>query len=285
MQRLGVIVLNDSRAALTALSIAAAGWIVVMASPAAADPAGDKSWIEVSGYRPAIDTKINFSRPGAPGAVIDLESTLGLGNRETLPAVYAGTHIGRHWVVTAEYFALSRSGTQNIGRDITFDGVTYPASASVSGVFDTNVYRATIGYDIVRNDMVEFGAGIGLHATNFKVGLNGQGRIGNSSLQSENRVETFLAPLPTLGVYANFAPSPKVSIRGRVDYLSLHVGDYNGSLINTQGEVGYRVVKNFEIGASYRYVKYNFGVTKPDYSGNVKYGFNGPALFLRANFQ
>jgi hypothetical protein len=96
------------------------------------------------------------------------------------------------------------------------------------------------------------------------------------------RRQEFLAPIPTVGLYGSVEITNGLTLSGRIDYLSLKIGDYDGSLTNTQAAVAYQVLDNVAIGAMYRYVNYKVDVEKPTYTGRFQYEFSGPALFLRA---
>jgi hypothetical protein len=75
---------------------------------------------------------------------------------------------------------------------------------------------------------------VGLHVTQFSVALEGQGHVGSAAVQTQNRKRDALAPLPTVGLYGAYQVTPRLSLGGRVDYLSLKVSDYDGRLINAE---------------------------------------------------
>src|SRR5436190_15242740 len=157
----------------------AGGLAFAAAQPAQGQALDDKYWIAIAGYWPSADSSGTLSRPNAPGTDIDFESDLGIDKSKVLPSVTGGAKFGR-FVVQAEYYALDRNGSRTLTRDLMFDGVTYPANVSVGSKFDSNIYRGSIGYIFLRSDQAELGASIGLHVTDFKLTLNGQGQVGNS---------------------------------------------------------------------------------------------------------
>jgi len=259
----------------------------VATSPAHAQSLDDKYWLEVSAYWASVDSSIRLEPKNAtiPGTKIDFENDLDLDDSEALPAIYAGARLGGNWVVGAEYYSLSRKATVNLRREIVFDDVTYPLDADVSSKFSSDIYRFTVGYAFYRSEDAEIGGAIGLHATDFEVSLKGETQVGpGSSIQTVTRRRKALAPLPTLGLFGSVRVAPKVTASARADYLSLTVGDYDGRLLNAQAAISYRVLENVGIGASYRYVDYKLDVKKGNWRGNLRYEFNGPALFLQAGF-
>jgi len=256
-----------------------------LAAPAAAQSIQDKAWIEVSAYFPSINTDATVTRPGFPGTDIDLESDLGLDKHETLPAVYAGWRFTDRFTLIGEYYALDRNGSRVLSRDINFGDATFPASFEVKSELHSDIYRVALGYSFIKNEQSELGASLGLHATDFKIDLSGQARVGGATGLQNNRQSTdFLAPMPTVGVFGTFEPMPKVIMTGRADYMSLKIGDYDGSIFNGQAAIGYRVYGNVDVGVSYRYVKYKLDVDKR-LQTHLDYRFSGPSVFLRIGFQ
>ena len=268
------------------LAAAAVGCGALFAAPAHAQALDDDFWVEVSGYWASIETRVQVSSVGGTtiGTEINGESDLGLDDSEFLPMVHAGARFGGNWIVGAEFFTLHRDTTNTLARDITYDDVTYEASASVTSGFDTDIYRFTIGYAFIRTPTVEVGGAIGVHATDVEASIEGEGRIGNASAQFTRRSKQFLAPLPTVGLFAHFQVVPWLTVGGRIDYLSLSVGDYDGRLINTEASIAYRLFRNVGIGAAYRLVNYRVGVEKERYTGRFTYEFSGPTVFLQAGF-
>jgi hypothetical protein len=269
------------REALACTALAAG---LLTAAPAAAQAIDDKYWIEGSAFFANINTKATISRTGEPGTQINFEHDLGLGSTEALPAVMAGGRFGR-FSVTGEFYSLSRSATTTSTRELVFDGVTYPVTTQLQSNFDTNIYRAALGYDIYSGDRGRFGLAIGLHATSFNMGITGQATSGGSTTQTQARKEDFLAPLPTIGAFGTYQFTPKVIFNARLDWLGLTIGDYGGHIVNTTAQLAYRFNKTVQAGVEYRYVNYGLTVKKPTYTGEIDYTFHGPAVFMRLGFR
>lgn len=265
---------------------AAAGYGVLFAAPAHGQALDDRFWVEISGYRANVETVVQVTTIGGAriGTAINGESDLGLDDREILPMIHAGARLGGNWMIGAEYFTLHRDTTNSLARAITFDDVTYEAAVSVTSGFDTDIYRFTVGYAFVRTPRLEIGGAIGVHATDVEASIEGEGRIGNASAQVTRRSKQFLAPLPTVGLFGHVEIVPRLTLGGRIDYLSLSIGDYDGRLINAEATLAYRLFRNVGIGAGYRHVNYRVGVEKERYTGRFRYEFSGPTVFLQFGF-
>jgi len=73
-------------------------------------------------------------------------------------------------------------------------------------------------------------------------------------------------------------------VNGRVDYLSLAYGDYDGGVTNVQVGAAYRFSPHVGIGAMYRYVDYDVDIDKDAWTGSLAYQFSGPAVYLEVAF-
>jgi len=273
---------NPTRALAALLATGAA----FAASPAAAQNLDDKVWLEAAFYWPKVDSTVQVSSVNNPnvGTEVDFEDDLNLDKGEALPSFAVGWRFSNRWRLVGEYYKLGRSGETTLARDIVFDDVTYHASATIMSEFDSSVYRASIGYSFVRKPNAELGASLGVHATDFAVGLEGQATVGNAAASAQARRKEVLAPLPTIGLYGSYEIAPRVQLGGNVDFLSLSLGDYDGRLVNAEASVTYRALKNFGVGVAYRYVDYRLDVEKPEYTGRLTYEFSGPVVFLIAGF-
>jgi hypothetical protein len=256
------------------------------ATPARAQALQDDFWFQLSGYWANVDTDIQVSEADAPdsGTEIDLEEDLALDDNSLLISIFAGARLGSGFQIGADYYSLGRDSTNTIDRDIVIEDVTYPANVDVTTGFDSDIYRLTVGWAFARGENYEVGGAIGLHATDITVSIEGQGTVDGSAVQIQQRRQDFLAPLPTLGLFANFEVMPGLVAGARVDFLSLSVDDYDGRLINLQASLAYRITRNIGVGVLYRYVDYRVDVEKEEYVGRFAYEFNGPALFVEVGF-
>lgn len=264
---------------------AALGAALFTATPASAQAIQDRFWFQVSAFYPSIDTDARVAPATNPtgGTELDLEEDFGLDDNEFLPAINAGARFGRFSII-ADYYSLSRDSEATISRAITVDDVTYPVNARVTAGFDTDVYRLALGWVFVRDSHKEAGISLGLHATDFTISFEGQGSVGTAPISTQVRRQDFLAPMPTVGIFGSWEIAPRLTLGGRIDWLSLGLGDYDGRLFNTQASLQYRFARNIGAGIMFRYVDYRVDVEKPDYIGRFDYSFAGPAAFIEVGF-
>ncbi|HSB22020.1 MAG TPA: outer membrane beta-barrel protein [Burkholderiaceae bacterium] len=246
----------------------------------------DRYWFGLEYFYPTISSTahIDATATARPGTTINLEDELDLTDRKGTPYINLGMRLGENWRIEFEYYDLKRTANKTLTRDINWGDTTYLAGANIESKFDSTVYRLVGGWSWLRNQQAEAGLAFGLHVTDFKTQLSGTGTgiLTGTSFQRESH--DALVPLPTVGLYGSYLIAPQVILRGRVDFLSLKYQDYDGRLMNWMGGVDWRVTKNFGIGAGYRYVDYKLEATKSDFTGEVRYTFKGPTLYINGAF-
>jgi len=263
--------------------LAVAGCLLVP-TPASAQRMNDNWVFQVGAYFPRVNSELQVNGPIGDGTEIDFERDLGFDQRSTLVSGFAEWRPGDDWVFNVEYYALNRSSTKSLDREIIVGETTYPVSATVTSGFDSDIFRFTIGNRLIQREKWEIGAAIGLHGTDFSTFIEGEAAVGEQSGQFQSEARSVFAPLPTVGLFLNAAPAARVNVAARFDWLSLSIDDYSGRLINTQASVAYSVQKNFDVGVMYRYVNYRLRVDRNDWEGKIRYEFSGPAIFLQAGF-
>lgn len=259
--------------------------LALLAAPGMAQSL-EKTWLlQVGLYLPQVDSSLRVdSSDGVLGTVVDFERDLGFERNGVLPAFMLEWRPGDDWLVNAEYYALGRSSTATLDRDIAIGDTVYPVNGQVSAGFDSDIFRFTVGNRFFQRKNLEIGAAIGLHGTDFSVFVEGDGAVNGQTAGFQSESRSVFAPLPTIGLFLNARPAKNVQINARFDWLSLSIDDYSGRLVNTEVSASYSVQKNIDLGVMYRLVDYQVRVRRENWNGRVDYQFKGPAVFVQVGF-
>lgn len=263
-----------------------AGSVLAAVAPLArAESPQDHFWAQLEYFVPAIESsaRLDATDPRLRGTKLSLEGDLGLRAHKGTPYALLGARLGDRWRLEFEYYALRRSGSRTIGRDVQWDDRTFPISTRLDASFESTIYRLTAGWSFLRSPQGEAGVAIGLHTTDFKLSLAGQAAIGATAALTADRRDQFV-PLPTVGVYGTYALTPEWMLRGRVDFLPLRSDRYEGSLTNLMAAVDWRFAKNLSVGVGYRLVNYQVELSRSRFNGELNYRFHGPTVYLSAAF-
>jgi hypothetical protein len=255
------------------------------AAPAAAQRFDDTLSLRVEAYFAGINSSVRVDGNGGNiGTEVDFEDDLGLSANKTLPALELGWRINDDWVLQGQYYTLGRRTDATLDRDIVIGDTIYPVNGTVGAGFDSDVYRFTVGNLLIQKEKLEIGVGIGLHGTDFSIFVEGDGSVSGQPGRFRREGRSVFAPLPTIGAFGQWEPVDRLTLSGRLDWLSLTIDDNSGRLINAEAAVAYRLFKHLDAGVAYRHVDYRLRVSRDDWNGRVQYEFSGPSIFLRAGF-
>jgi hypothetical protein len=192
----------------------------------------------------------------------------------------------RMWRFTAEYFSIKASNTVTLDKKFEWEGITHEIGATLKGGYSFDMYRVMVSRVITKGFKYEWGIGIGFHAIETGAFVETKGSFDDNNFESERQSVSVFLPLPNIGLWGIYAPSPKWSLLGRLDWLGLKwsSGTYKGVLWDIEGKVNYNIIKNFGISAGYRYLSLDIDVQEKNWDGNVDLKFKGPVFGVFGNF-
>lgn len=242
-----------------------------------------------------VDSSANVGRAGgAAGTNLDLEDDLGLSTQKTSFDGMLRMRMDERWNMEFGYSDLSRSGTTSASRTIEFGRLEFPANASLSTDLGIAVYRLAFGYALYRSKETEAGVEAGLYIHDFNLAASGQANVGGLAAGFQSETFGVVVPLPTIGLFAHHAITPKWLISGRVDYMDLslnqfhlfgfNLDDVSARVLSLEASTEYRITDNFALGVAYRYQDAGFGATTGRLRGHIAYTTSAPIAFVRAGF-
>lgn len=245
----------------------------------------DRFVISAIGFWPEIDSTISVDDPdGDSGSDVDFDKIFGsdAGFRAALTGQW---RLSERSVVSLEWFSVGSDGKATLDETIDWGDMEYQVGTMIKAESGLDVYRAFYGYNFYRDDNKEIGIGAGLHLMNIQAELSGSATVDGVPVGNAKHSVDEWAPLPNIGLYANYAFSPKWLVSGQVDWFSANVGDYEGDLWNVGGFVQYQMLDNFGVGVGYRFLEVDLKVDKKgEWMGNANTGYDGAVLFVTGNF-
>ena len=181
------------------------------------------------------------------GVEFDVEDTLGLGsgnNAFRIGAAWRFTENRRHRVDFG-WFALKKSGSRVLSNDLEVDGTTIPAGSGVSSEVKLDVFRGAYSYSFFQDDRFDIAIVTGLYVAPFSITINGTSGFTGTVQQD------LTAPLPTLGLRADFALTPKWFVRTSFDVFYINIDEYEGFLTDVQIAAEYKAWKHVGLGLAF----------------------------------
>jgi hypothetical protein len=227
------------RAAVAGLLLLAAG-LPIFAASGSVDGSrviDDKWVIAVGGYLTEFKTDASVGSGRVLGTSIRFEDQLGVDPDQTVFRLDGLKRFGKRHAIGFGLWTLNREGATAIDGQIEYDGNVFDVGAEINSRFDTDWLRLDWRYSLLRTDKGEAGLSAGLSVYEFETSLEGLATVsdgmGGTILQAARAEEDVLAPVPTIGMFMNYAFRPNLILRVKADFLDLDVGDIEGKVTDT----------------------------------------------------
>ncbi len=263
--------------------------LLLFIQPAMAE---DTPWEKFSldlGYFIA-NTDTNVRLGSGLGVSVDMEDLLGLDTANSAFRVNASWRFtdNRRHRLDFQWFSFRRDGSRTIGEDIHYkdkDGndQVIEAGTYVESFFDFDIYEVAYSYSFFQDDRIDLAGSLGLYVMPIDFGMNATGlfNVGGS--------ESLTAPLPTLGVRADFAITPKWIFRSGLQVFYLEIGEFQGSILEANVAIEYLPWKHFGFGLGLDSLNIKVEADGEDYpgidfKGEVNFHYTGFLLYAKLYF-
>jgi len=254
--------------------------------------AEDTPWEEFSlnlGYF-ISNTQTDLRIGAGLGVSVDVEDLLGLDSTNSVFRVGASWRFtdNRRHRLDLQWFSFRRDGSRTIGQDIHYEDEdgndqVIEAGTQVESYVDFDIYQAAYSYSFFQDDRIDLAGSLGLYVMPIDIGLSASG------LLDVDRSERFTAPLPTLGLRADFAITPKWFFRSGLQAFYLEVGEFQGSILDANVAVEYLPWKHFGFGLGFDSLNVHIEADGEDYpgidfKGEVNFNYTGLMLYAKLYF-
>jgi hypothetical protein len=223
------------------------------------------------------DSQTRIDGEAGSGTDVDLETDLGLKKSDTVFRVDAYWRFAEKHRLDFSAFDLSRSGSKQIDKDITWNDTTYPINTQVDAELDLAIYKAAYTWAFLKRDRSFLGATVGLYVADIGATLSATA-IG--SLESSD----LTAPLPVIGLRGEYRFADRWSLRGSGEIFAIEYGDYDGSLYDLFVGLDFSATDTIAVGVGINSVKLDVGVSKSGFQGDVDWQYDGAMAYLKFDF-
>lgn len=253
--------------------------------------------IEIGGFFSYTDTKLNAYDPYFDKTrSIDFESDLELKEFTVLPYLQLEYYFNQKHNIYIDWRSLHREATRtSVSKpfEITNDSITYvvQAGSKLTTNLDIDIARLGYGYKFYTSEKWAWDVLAGMHVMWLSLGLDGKLGAKASGVEEvptmfvdETLFSDLTAPLPDLGVRAEYLLTEDWIIRSQAQVFYLSYDDIEGYLLEMDIGTKYFLTDKLSITGSFNY--YEVGV---DYDSNntaldITYRFYGPMLTLAYKF-
>jgi hypothetical protein len=251
---------------------------LLQAGPAFADEEKypDKFMLRLGGYSVTnAETLARLDLNNAPvGGYIDFNKGLGVDTTATVARLDGLYRFNEHHALGFAWYALKFTGSRDVGKEINWGDlppITIGTHVDTDIRFD--VYKINYQYSVFHNEQAELGALFGFHILKAFVGFNAAG-IG----ESKNTAVT--APLPVLGIYADYHFTPRMSAYYNLQFFSINYENkVKGGMQDFLFGVEYRLLKNIALGIAYNKFAVNIEAVGDATTLTLNTSWNGGMLY------
>ncbi len=220
-----------------------------------------------------------------PESHLNVEEFLGLDSANTAFRIDAGFRFGkrRRHGMDFSWFGFDRDSVNTLDETIDLPlelgGGTISAGATVSSIFDFDIYSLKYRYSYFLDDRIDLNLGGGLYVMPIRFGVR--------ELNKEGIAEDITAPLSVISLGFDLAIAPKWHLMQSLDMMYLKLGDFEGRIANTRLGLEYRGWKNVAVGAGLDGILVKIDAEdQTDYPGidfirSVKFSYFGVQTYIK----
>lgn len=187
------------------------------------------------------------------------------------------------------YFDNDQTRNKVIDRDIAWGDYTFKAGGNVETKVKYEVYELAYEYAFMRTPSYEVSASAGLHVEHFNTRLTGNatftdanGNVSAASASTESNSVT--APLPVIGLRGGWVVAPQWYLDGQLQLFKVNINGIDGNWTDLRLGGTWMFSKNFGVGLGYNRFYTHVDVSKTNFNGNLKFGYQGVQAYLTGTF-
>lgn len=223
------------------------------------------------------------------GIGIDFEKALGM---ETSSFVFHANGLFRYRkkkrsFIKVGYFSINRRSTKKLEAEIELFDKTFSQGTEISTKIDVGIITLSYGHSFFKTQNFDVGFTAGFFVMPISIGFNSTATSSSAAVNSDET--SFVAPLPVLGLYTNFAFTPKLIMRQSINMFYLKVGNFKGSLTELNMSLEYNAWEHVGVGVGLNSLNLNFEASNKneppfDFQGQFGYKLSGVMFYLKGYF-
>ncbi len=265
----------------------------------------DKTVIRIGGFYSNSNSTMDVTDPLLGNNFkLDFEEDLNLDESQFLPFFEIQYHFNAKHRIYADWKQLHRNAEVKkltVPFQVTLDDQIYnvQAGANLETTLNIDIARIGYGYNFYQGNNYNFGLSLGVHTMFIKTAFNGDIGVclkGDSVQQCSDANPRYVdeevtAPLPDIGLYADYEFIPGFKLNAHAQYFYIELDDIKGSLVDIRAGLEAKISDNWHMTAAFNYYKvdvdFDSNVPQSDIkvaNYNLYYSFIGPMLSVSYHF-
>lgn len=245
--------------------------------------------VQAGAFAVGTGLKANLNGQSSRNPEVDFDEAFGTDARASRARLGALWRITPHHQLRFGTFSHGQTRSKVIDRDFHWGNYTFKANASVESQVKVQVYELAYEYAFLRRPDLEVAASIGVHSQRLSTRLTGQATIagsggGGGAVTKQTQSNAVSAPLPMIGLRANWAVAPQWLLEGRVQALQANVGDVDGHWNEARLGATWMFHRNFGLGLAYSRFQTRLDIDRARFDGSMAFGYRGLQTYLTGAF-
>lgn len=237
--------------------------------------------VQAGVFFPSKDVRLRVDGSVATeGREFDFGKATGISEKDEIFEIEFTWRFGKKWSARLQHYAADRSETTVLKEDITWRDQGILAGSSVDAGTNFHLSRLFFGRSLSKRDKTDAGLGLGVHWLEIGAFVNPDII---TTFGATNRASVS-GPLPNIGGWYYYSPSPKWLIGGRIDWLEANVKEYNGGIINVSAGLNYQLFEHVGIGVNYQMFRLDVEIDDDKWDGSTRLDYDGAFVYVSANW-
>ena len=214
----------------------------------------DRWGISLGGYLVDLDTTVAVGFGNVVGTIIKLEDILNLEESQDILRLEGFVRMAPKHALEFGLLQINRSANADILTDV-LDFDEFEFTGSIDTVFNIDQLKTTYKYSFINNGQVNAGFSVGLSWFNLEATVSGNAELLDSNgdpiidgLTLEETEERLLAPVPSLGMFVEYAPVKWFLVRMEAQFFDLDIGDLDFLYSDTRIVMDFYVTRHVGLG-------------------------------------
>lgn len=215
---------------------------------------------------------------GGAGLAIDAEGVLGLDRDILSPYLWLAWRPAEHHRIAFGFQDLSRKAERTLDREIEFDGNTYTIGTTVDSIYGLQFFGVDYAWSFLQDDRMDIALTFGFKTLRAHFSIEEE----NNAIVGDVR---YIFPVPLPGLFADFALTPDLWLRERLQMMYVPIENYSGLMIHWNISVEYSLLENVSLGVGFDLLRVNLkkqstGDTFGDFNGDFRFNSAGAVLYI-----
>ena len=192
--------------------------------------------------------------------------------------------LNERWAIAGGAYTFSATGGRSLERDLSYNGVEFPAGAETRTSLEADAYILDLLYNAYDSQRFSVWVGGGVHALSLSASIRGEVSLDDNAAGFEVADDSLLAPVPNLRGVAFWKLSNRIALAAKAGWLSANIDNYSGDFTYAHLRAIYSINTSLAVSLGYQHTEID--IVEERKRGDIGYdvALKGPTITLGFSF-